>query len=555
MKKQVANKLLAGLLASSLVFSMAACGGEADSSNSSESESGNVNASVEAGNSGSSVADNSSAATATEEPASDMEPLSITIKLASSVVHDESDEYYVRLVKEMNEYLQMDINWEWVEGTSTSVSELEIVSGDVPDVCTVQKNTTFLQAAEEGLFWDLTPYIDDYDNLSTIPEATRANVSYNGKMYGLPRSRTLARYGLGYRADWLNNLGLAEPTDWDSFVAMLYAFTYNDPDGNGVDDTVGLYLDSWFDELKMIMAWFGVPNEWGIDENGDLISMYMTEEYRTALKELRELYTQGILNNGTNGIPDFREASGACKSGLRTGIGGASVQCLDDLRKVQTYFEDEGITTSDNIILTLQGSVDTGLGTLCLPTSGYNGMIAISTKTIKTEEQLRRVLQCLNDMNDGAFLNLVEYGWEGLTYSLNEDGYVELFDEEELAASGVGSLSFMTGITQAVAFYTAEENARPVSTNTNSSPIRTLENKLYAENIQYCVVNYGAAYNSQYYIDNGEALKSLIRNTELAYICGEIDEAGLENGIDQWWKAGGRVVTDEMNEAYHAAGN
>ena len=69
----------------------------------------------------------------------------------------------------------------------------------------------------------MTSYIDDYDNLAIIPEATRANASYNGKMYGIPRSRTLARYGFGYRVDWLNNLGLKEPTDWQSFVDMLYA--------------------------------------------------------------------------------------------------------------------------------------------------------------------------------------------------------------------------------------------------------------------------------------------------------------------------------------------
>ena len=36
---------------------------------------------------------------------------------------------------------------------------------------------------------------------------------------------------------------------------------------------------------------------------------------------------------------------------------------------------------------------------------------------------------------------------------------------------------------------------------------------------------------------------------------GEIDDAGLEAAINQWWAAGGEQWTKEINEAYHAAGN
>lgn len=42
------------------------------------------------------------------------------------------------------------------------------------------------------------------------------------------------------RQDWLENLGLEMPTSLDELYDVLYAFTYNDPDGNGVDDTYGI---------------------------------------------------------------------------------------------------------------------------------------------------------------------------------------------------------------------------------------------------------------------------------------------------------------------------
>lgn len=552
MKKNVASKILAGALASTMVLSMAACGGEDTQSSTASSSSTTASSSSAAASS------SSAAAEPTAEPGPDMTPLDVTIALPSDQTHTEQNNEYDRLVAELNDYLQMNITWEWMDSNSYYEQlGLDIIAGDVADVMVVGKDATFLGAADEGLFWDLTPYIDDYDNLSTIPEATRANCSYNGKMYGLPRSRTLARNGMGYRIDWLNNLGLKEPTDWDSFYDMLYAFTYNDPDGNGVDDTVGLFLDSWSGAFDIMMTWFGVPNTWGIDANGDLIHKSQTEEYKTALAAFRQLYADGLINNGANGIPDFQEvgAGKARNEGLRTQLGGCGIQVLDDLRKVETYFEDQGITTSDNVLFTLQGYVDTGLGALCYPTTGMNNMIAISTKTIKTEDQLKRVLQMMNDINDGECMNLIEYGWEGLTYGLDENGYVSLYDADQKAAVGVSSATYNNGFNQIIPYFTAEENARPVTTAPASTPITILENELYQEDIQYCVTNYGASYTSDYYVENGTALDAILSDAQLKYIIGEIDEAGLEEQLKTWWTAGGETVTKEMNDAYHAAGN
>ena len=337
-------------------------------------------------------------------------------------------QYYQKLIDELQEKTNTTLSFEWLAQATYYDEEhlgLKISTKDVADILVVGKDATFLAAAEEGLFWDLAPYIDDYPNLATIPEATRQNASYNGKMYGIPRSRTLARNGLGYRLDWLNNLNLAEPTDWESFHNMLYAFTYNDPDGNGVDDTVGLGLDQWTGVWNIMMVWFGVPNEWGLTADDKLIYKVETPEYITALKAFRDLYAEGVINNGANGVPDLMDETltpGKARDNLlRAGLAGCGVQVLDDQRKVETYFEsdDVGLATADDPIYTLQGYVDTGKGAFCLPTTGMNNLIAISKKNIKTEEQLRRALQFLNDLNNGDILNLIEYGWEGLTYKID----------------------------------------------------------------------------------------------------------------------------------------
>ncbi|MBQ7636127.1 MAG: extracellular solute-binding protein [Lachnospiraceae bacterium] len=550
------NKVLALALAASMVVSLAACGKDKDNAASNKSATPTP---VVSGN------QTTAKATSTPTPTPTLAPLKITVSLPSNDEHLEENVYYDQVVKTINEYTNMDVTWEWNDDSTYYDDEhlgLKISTGDVADVLVVGTNAAFYAAANEGLFWDLTPYIDDYDNLAQIPEAFRAYVSSNGKMFGIPRSRTLARNGLGYRLDWLNNLGLAEPTTWEDYYKMLYAFTYNDPDGNGVDDTVGLGLDNWDGVWNIMMLWFGVPNDWGLDKNGDLIFKFQTEEYKTALKAFRQLYSEGLINNGANGIPDFRDINpGKARDTLqRQSLAGSGVQVLDDQRKVQTYFQDNGITTEDEIIYTLQGYVDTGLGAFCMPQLGGNNMVAISTVNIKTEAQLRQVLQFLNDVNDGDMLNLIDYGIEGVTWHLNDEGYIEMYTGDEATEKLNGaSGTYRNGFNQILAYFTADENARKVTLAPETAPIRVLENELYAEDVQYLVTNYGLSYQSSTPTFINSELKSqldtIMADAQKAYIVGEIDDTGLEAAINQWVKAGGAQYTKEINELYHAAGH
>ena len=62
----------------------------------------------------------------------------------------------------------------------------------------------------------------------------------NGKSYGLASPGTIAKNeGILIRKDWLNKLGLEVPVTLDDYIAVMKAFTFNDPDGNGRDDTYG----------------------------------------------------------------------------------------------------------------------------------------------------------------------------------------------------------------------------------------------------------------------------------------------------------------------------
>lgn len=70
------------------------------------------------------------------------------------------------------------------------------------------------------------------------PQALKAGKAVDGKTYGIPYSAQAN--ALLIRSDWLQKLGLKAPTTWDEMEQVAKAFTENDPDGNGKNDTYGL---------------------------------------------------------------------------------------------------------------------------------------------------------------------------------------------------------------------------------------------------------------------------------------------------------------------------
>lgn len=62
--------------------------------------------------------------------------------------------------------------------------------------------------------------------------------SVDGKQFGLPYSAQAS--ALLIRKDWREKLKLEAPKSWDDFAAMAEAFTTEDPDGDGKNNTYGL---------------------------------------------------------------------------------------------------------------------------------------------------------------------------------------------------------------------------------------------------------------------------------------------------------------------------
>jgi ABC-type glycerol-3-phosphate transport system substrate-binding protein len=116
---------------------------------------------------------------------------------------------------------------------------LLVPSGDIPTISYLPPINLY-DYAEQGAFADITSSVKNYsDIMSYVPEELWSRVSVGGSVLGVPSLNTAGKYDIIYREDWLNKLGLKIPATIDEFTEVMKAFTEEDPDGNGENDTYG----------------------------------------------------------------------------------------------------------------------------------------------------------------------------------------------------------------------------------------------------------------------------------------------------------------------------
>lgn len=155
--------------------------------------------------------------------------------------------------------------------------------------------------ADQGALLDLAPYLQEKlpHVLQVIPMEVLESMMVDGALYGIPVFCSPNRMNTHIRQDWLNNLGLQTPKTLEELHDVLYAFTFNDPDGNGQKDTVG-YAGRGLEGLEPLFGAFGFTGVgfsfWYLDEEGNLKPSALHENAPDALKLIRDWYAEGIID-------------------------------------------------------------------------------------------------------------------------------------------------------------------------------------------------------------------------------------------------------------------
>ncbi len=542
MKRKSLQKLVALALASTMAFSMAACG--------SSEEAANNNSSAPAASSEAAPAASSEAVPEAEAPAERQTVTFMTIDFnaGQSNVGAHAEEIMTKL----EDYTNTDLEIEWVlndvleEKTTLALADPKTMPMVMTWGGTVTGNV--VSAAKQGAFVDLNEYVWDeekYPNLSQMLDSVAASLTVDGKLIAIPRSRVVGRYGLSYRTDWAEKLGVTLPENAtpDDVYDMLYAFTYNDPDGNGENDTIGMEMTSYTGVFDIIQTWFGCGNGWA-DVDGQLVPVHMQKEYMDALNYIKKLYDDGLMPADWAARP-----TDSWSNGCKTGENGVFIDVLDSGKRIWNYFKAEETFTpsvidpSTNATMTLYGAVNGHT----LATAGYNGFFTLSASTCDTPEKVEAALHLLDKLCDDEMLILTQYGLEGVHYEIDAEGYLVDLDEEDKTLQ-----ADYAGLNQLLAYLPSAEYTPSPSVKKGDSDLA--QAAAYEAALPYAIINPASSYlvNSATYSDVGSTLQEYITQARTQYICGEIDEAGLQAAHDRWLAEGGQTIIDEVNAQYQA---
>ena len=126
---------------------------------------------------------------------------------------------------------------------------IAITSDDIPDVMQVSASQLKMMY-DNGQIMDITDVMKE--NLAPYTEEVLNSdgglglqaATFDGKLYAIPKvgSPLLTAKVLWIRTDWLENLGLELPKTVEDMRNLAEAFTTQDPDGNGKDDTYGVAI-------------------------------------------------------------------------------------------------------------------------------------------------------------------------------------------------------------------------------------------------------------------------------------------------------------------------
>ncbi|MEK4059700.1 MULTISPECIES: hypothetical protein [unclassified Paenibacillus] len=438
-------------------------------------------------------------------------------------------------------------------------------SEKLPDVLPVYDTSLENDLIQSGLVKDITEDISKYmpDRLKEIykeyPTAFNP-VIQDGKVYGMPIAPNLTEgQVMLIRQDWLDKLNLKAPTTLDEFEKVIAAFTNDDPDGNGKQDTYGFdfsgkdsYNTGWVSDSVMIFsAYTGkhLPGQW-YSEDGKLTYGSVSEGTKDALAKLRDWYSKGYLNKelATQGawdaLADFTEG----KAGIIIG----RPWLYGSVKDVETNVQGAKISAYPTI-------------------SGVSG-----DKTYQSGQQNDGVFMFNKDFNnmeafflyydklyDAAFgTGDFKYGYaEGYDYD-TVNGEV-VFDSKKFntpmdAAQGVGKMSF-TKNTPSVdgpgkSFYDLAQGAKP----DNGVLMRSAANDPTAkdgyvisyENRDVLLPNAFNGPPTKTMQTSWEQLNTMEKETFTKIIYSKEPLEAYDTFVKQWHDKGGTQITEEVNEWY-----
>ncbi|WP_284642461.1 extracellular solute-binding protein [Paenibacillus silviterrae] len=434
------------------------------------------------------------------------------------------------IFKKIQSVTNTELKFNWVpSATYSDKLSATVASGELPSVITVlnQKAPFIVNSVRSGMFWELGPYLKEYKNLSRMNPIALNAISIDGKVYGIYRERDLARDGITLRKDWLDNLGLKEPNTIDEFYNVMKAFTLNDPDKNGKNDTIGLVEQQEPAGWRTMLAWHGGPADWEI-KDGKASPAHLSPAYMETMKFYKKLYDEKLMNLDFAVVKDGRQV-------MNKGTAGAWVANLNDANGI----EEQAKKVDPKAKMTLIGALEGPKGKRTIAGSGSYGIFMIPKTSVKTEAEVKQILNYFDKLSDKEMQNMLYNGIEGRQYTVENGEYKKTTDPKMLVEYGMGDSSQLAVLRDEVTTYGSE--------------LVHQRDKVWKENAKIAIENPVNAFISDTYSEKGKELDKLIADARTKFIMGAIDENAWKKVTEQWMQNGGSKIIEEYTAEYNKA--
>lgn len=440
----------------------------------------------------------------------------------------------------LRDELGADLKITWIPTTAYDDKlSTQIAAADLPEVVVARtpKGSVIVNAVEGGLFWPIDAYLNnpEYPNLARMNPAIVNNLTIDGNIYALPRMRDIARSGMYFRQDWLDAVGLDIPTTMDEIWEVIKAFTENDPDGNGANDTTGISMKgrNLGDFLSNVAIYYGGMHEWYVDENGEVKNEVDHPAYQKSLNFFREAFANGYILSNLVEVDDEYVPFQTGKAGFV--FINALSDVVDAQLKIADLFPEAKVGFTQNIT-TPDGDV------AMRAHIGYTGALMFPRTAIKTEDDLAKVMRFFDLMGSDQNALTMRRGIEGVHYSIVDGNLVT----EEAQIAQFREVDFPDA-DQLTPFGTTKPYPEVLSDPLSQAVQDSMDN--YSGTLYPKMTD---IYTSSTLTTMGETLTDILKNARMQYVLGELDQAGWEAAVAEWRAAGGDAVAKELTEAYKA---
>ena len=232
-----------------------------------------------------------------QEPA---EPVAVTMLMSGDNTPSKENDVLMA-VQERTGYI-MDVTYIAPADYETKLSSM-IASRTLPDIISYDI-VDGKEFKENDMIIELKALLAEYGpNISATHNDLVTGLNNADEVWGVPYGNVYAS-NLSVRKDWLDNLGMEMPTDLDSLYDALYAFTYDDPNGSGENDTIGIGIQMNINKTySHIFGAYGIPLDNIQLADGTVTTYLRHENFVDAIMYIRKLYQEGLMESDFATIP------------------------------------------------------------------------------------------------------------------------------------------------------------------------------------------------------------------------------------------------------------